>query len=479
MVLARYPIMSLLPMKIMFILKSALWLAVVIIMFKSLSQPLNRNWHRTNIAIAYRSLLANQNQGRLATDGGQQKDMAKREWENKTYSYDRVEIEDQEEVNGQTENFQAVNHNEAWVYSAFYDIDVDAPGQELIRVFGISTYERFEVHCLFTEDGLMERVNGWREFISDNHLEKNSAVMLFCPLKAGSRPQFVSIHFEKRLQPTNNLTIVYPSRKKRTLTVCHSVIYNTSDHRQLVQSIEMNRLLGTDHIYIYNHSATDKANRALRHYQRQGLVTVMSWSIPTSQVWYLGQNMAINDCVFRNRGVSTYVAILDRDEVVVPRQHQSLIEVLEAADHGIKVRNKGRRNKTLIGSYVFQTSIFSKEPSRVHWEKVKKKFSISSEEERFMRENSVSFLTRIVRMSNIFPHMVRSKTIVRPEHILVAGIHFTHFHRGKATFAAVSEKLAIVHHYKSCEKGQVLDTTALKFKKRLITRLKTALAHFL
>ncbi|KAK6973887.1 hypothetical protein BgiMline_025130 [Biomphalaria glabrata] len=454
--------MSIIPIKTFILLKSTVLMILVIIVFWSMPRSRTRSWSRASIAETYRNILTGQNKENLIIN--RNRDLARR----------RVEIEVPEDTRQEPETFQQVNNYEAWVYSAFFDIDVDAPGQDIVKVFGISSYSRYMVYCYIVEDGLTEIVTGKRDFISDNHLQNNSAVILFCPLKTGSKPQFVSIAFQRKEPPTNNLTIVYQKRNQREMTVCHSVLFNVTDPSQLVQSIEMNRLLGAQHFFIYNHSVTQRADRALRHYQKLGLVTVMNWPLPTPHVWYHGQNMAINDCVYRNRGLSTFVAIIDTDEVVVPKNHYSMVEVLHAVDHEVKLTDKMTKKQTIVGSYVFQSTIFTRRPTFEQWEAIKKQFLITPEEDRFIQEQNVTYLTQLIRISTSSLPMVRSKSIVRPEHVLVAGIHFTHFHRGKANFTLVNNNLAILHHYKNYEKGRVIELTAFRFKKKLLTRLKTA-----
>ncbi|CAL1548906.1 unnamed protein product [Lymnaea stagnalis] len=234
-----------------------------------------------------------------------------------------------------------------------------------------------------------------------------------------------------------------------------------------------NRVLGAQHFYVYNHSVSNTTDAVLRHYQRLGLLTVMPWPLPTLEVWYYGQILAINDCVYRNTFVSRFVVIQDTDEYIVPNRHGSWLELINAVDAG---RAKGKVPP--LGSYIFESSLHCNNPRPWEWEKVKKDFSISPEDEKFIRRHSLLPFIQLHRMDYIYKYKSRTKAIVRPELILYAGIHYTRKHRERAQLTVVSNDLAIVHHFSKKRRTQVVDTTTLKFKDQVFPMVKRSIESF-
>ena len=126
----------------------------------------------------------------------------------------------------------------------------------------------------------------------------------------------------------------------------------------------------------------------LRYYQKLGLLTVMPWRLPVSDVWYHGQVVAINDCVNRNRHASKYVVIHDTDEYIIPEVHDSWAEVLRASDvNYFKDETRSKDIKT-IDCFLFQHSFYFKSSDKI-WSSIKKNFSMTEDDEAFLTSNSV------------------------------------------------------------------------------------------
>ncbi|KAK6030757.1 hypothetical protein OSTOST_03098, partial [Ostertagia ostertagi] len=87
---------------------------------------------------------------------------------------------------------------------------------------------------------------------------------------------------------------------------------------------EMWRAHGASHIFMYYHSSTHNVRQVLRHYEREGFVTVISWPLlprfsnidPNLSVYRLAHSLAHNDCVQRIN--SEFGALVDIDELIVP-----------------------------------------------------------------------------------------------------------------------------------------------------------------
>ena len=92
--------------------------------------------------------------------------------------------------------------------------------------------------------------------------------------------------------------------------------------------IEYHRLLGFDHFYLYDNDSTDDYQSVLKPYLESGLVEVISWhrafapwEDPGPWIHYYGYQLsAFNDCVRRAQGEATWLAMMDIDEFLVPRE---------------------------------------------------------------------------------------------------------------------------------------------------------------
>lgn len=125
-------------------------------------------------------------------------------------------------------------------------------------------------------------------------------------------------------------------------TVCISVMYEYTNVLQLVQTLEMFKLLGAQHVAIYKSSCNADTQKVLDYYVKAGLVEIIPWPITqyikVSRGWqptvspgdlhYFGQIAALNDCVYRFMYKTQYVVLQDLDEVIVPVTVDSWTELL-------------------------------------------------------------------------------------------------------------------------------------------------------
>ncbi|KAM4743293.1 glycosyltransferase family 92 protein F13G3.3-like isoform 2-T2 [Anableps anableps] len=145
-------------------------------------------------------------------------------------------------------------------------------------------------------------------------------------------------------------------------TVCLSTMFNFNNILQLVQSLEMYRLLGVSKVVVYKTNCSTETQRILNYYTKKGILEVIPWSMSkflnVSRGWlpqhgpgelhYFGQIPALNDCLYRNMYQSKYVALHDVDELILPQMVQSWIELLPILE------KKYGPNKC----YMFENNVF-------------------------------------------------------------------------------------------------------------------------
>ncbi|GFN96209.1 hypothetical protein PoB_002271500 [Plakobranchus ocellatus] len=234
----------------------------------------------------------------------------------------------QEAVNEGPEKFSRLGNLDAWLFSAFYDRDSGGYGGPIVRLFGLAARKFHKQHVL-CKFGLPSQgsvtTQGRLLMLPDDHSVKIPPVEVECPLKSGPFPTNVSVSMEKHSGSTQPITVEYRTRRKRRreFTVCYAAFHsNYNFTSQLVQSVEMNLLLGADHFYLYNTSISHATDTVIRHYQALGILTVVQWPVP-DESWYYAQMAVVNDCLYRNRNQSEYVVFSDTDEFIIPRSHMT------------------------------------------------------------------------------------------------------------------------------------------------------------
>ncbi|XP_051510008.1 glycosyltransferase family 92 protein F13G3.3-like [Myxocyprinus asiaticus] len=166
---------------------------------------------------------------------------------------------------------------------------------------------------------------------------------------------------------------------KFNFTVCISSLFgNYNNVLQFAQTIEMYKLLGIQRVVIYNTSCGPDLEKLLQHYEREGILEIVSWPInqflnPSSgwnfkehkgDLHYYGQLTTLNECIYRHMYQSKYVLLNDIDEIIMPYKHAnlpSLMEDLQSAHPNVGV--------FLIKNHIFPKTQFedSRKYKRSEW----------------------------------------------------------------------------------------------------------------
>lgn len=185
-----------------------------------------------------------------------------------------------------------------------------------------------------------------------------------CVLPTSEIPECVTIapdrsHFTKFPHFENHSEKVIDSQKfalvtnrkniKRTFSfgVCiSSPIFKVDDPQQLVDTFEMNRLLGAEFFTVYTYKVSGKPLEILETYSKDHLAEVVTnWgSNFPGEAHYYGQLLSITDCLYRNIYRVKYLVYTDFDEVVVPLRHPSWSALMKDLDGP----NKGSFNFEMV-----------------------------------------------------------------------------------------------------------------------------------
>ena len=278
-----------------------------------------------------------------------------------------------------------------------------------------------------------------------------AAFISSCPGRLGSSepPYAVSLLRDVcDVTPPNVLQVTRPPTSRSShvnFTVCVTPLnFRYNNYQQLVEMIEVNRLFGADHFVFYNYSSGPFVRTFLDAYRRDGLVTVVPWSLPlTVEVWppkkgvvqdihYFAQLAALNDCLYRCLGRSSFVVFTDLDEILVPRAHSDWSSMLDA----VSERYRPGPSSPFPGVYVVRSSFF-----RTDWPS-------DDEVPRLAVDRHLVTLIKTRRETKIYSWSDRSKYIVWTKAVQMVGVHNVLSLMPRVNQVQVDHNTGLVHHYR-------------------------------
>ena len=222
----------------------------------------------------------------------------------------------------------------------------------------------------------------------------------------------------------------------------------------IVQSIELNRILGAEWFTFYINDASPAVMRVLEDYTKEGVVNVVKSTIPNINVHYYGQSALIQDCGYRNMHKVRHLFYTDLDEIIVPQYHQNWSEMITAID-----------NTSIGGFHVRHVALLGKlAPKMLRICNSSKEIEIP----RFMKFTQRSLPYSLPR---------RAKYIIKPEAFAVVQTHTPgRLLKGYSTYSVPSE-IALLYHYRlpilHDNSGEVVkDDRLTKYLPELIERIQ-------
>ena len=303
-----------------------------------------------------------------------------------------------------------------------------------------------------------------------NFCYRFTASYIECPLNTTTgNPISVSIVENGQCSmPLHSLPVLSSTKKiLRNFTICVAPLrFQTPITYQLIEWIELNRILGVELFVFYNYTVTDTDSHVLEFYSKRGLAEVHPWNLllDENSIHYFGQMAAINDCILKHQNDTKYIAILDLDEFIIPRRRSDITwkdMILPLPE---------------AGSYVFQHAFFplnvKSTTKRVH--KESKRGSIPTNERQIFNV--------LERRAILLPYNIRSKVIINPRRTYICTIHYVSNYTGIDVRQIkreikVEEDIALLHHYrdgplKDTGNKMVQDKTLLKYWDILMPRIR-------
>lgn len=99
-----------------------------------------------------------------------------------------------------------------------------------------------------------------------------------------------------------------------------------------MEFVELYYLLGVRHFTFYNGSVSQNVQCVLDRYRDDDLISVLPWEldlVSNVEIITEGSQAALNDCFYRNMYRSRYIAFVDIDEMIIPTQNVTLIQLIK------------------------------------------------------------------------------------------------------------------------------------------------------
>ncbi|XP_055611812.1 uncharacterized protein LOC129758338 [Uranotaenia lowii] len=392
------------------------------------------------------------------------------------------------------------------LYGAYYDIRKQSRLGPAVRILGmIDRIEpKVKTFCQLWFDGQKEPFivktfeykyiwfNKWGNYKQGIYQPYLIACQIPKPFR-GLVPASVSIVENHCDTATNNLRVLYNrpvDDKKKGFAVCVKgldFLYDDLSVR-LVEWIEMLGILGADKIFFYELQVHPNISKVLRYYEEQDRVHVTPLTLPGGQPNVPGfqhlflskktthkrQNELIpyNDCLYKNMYRYEYIALLDIDEVIMPKleEDRTWRDLMNrVVEKSFKVRNDSHHSFNVRNVYFFDQDQHDHE-----WAK---------DVPRYMH-----MVQHVHRSKNYTKPNQYVKCFHNPERVLTLHNHFPISCLGGACHSfPISTDDAQLQHYradcvrtlkKSCEEfreNQIRDTTIWKYKDELIQRTRRTL----
>ncbi|GFN76239.1 UDP-galactose:beta-d-galactoside beta-1,4-galactosyltransferase [Plakobranchus ocellatus] len=390
---------------------------------------------------------------------------------------------------GKPKNFELVAglSSKLYVYGALWQAD-----RRLVRLISIKVqnYNFRNLLCVLYYSSLKNQAGVYvKPVVKELHTYKSpyTSASVSCPVKqenGNEVPLFVGLVESQTATPKRifvvenrvrddsfdvkqaDYVIETPKRQvKVDFTVCIPALHGMDNAVQVMEKLEMNRLLGAGRVVLYNNSINATVDALLRMYAkefaegRESLeVIVLPWKLPIENekvisIPYFAQQLAIDDCMYRYKRLSTYMIFNDLDELLIPLRH---------ANWSGLVAERRKLKPQSIG-WLFRCTVMNKDrPSP----------GTGFEEDALRYGSAVLGLT--MRDQYVFPPSDRPKLLVDPRDIEEMGVHL--IWSGKGTTDNLPVDVGLLFHYRvpinSCT-PQIKDTRVVdKFGKRLVPRLK-------
>jgi hypothetical protein len=372
---------------------------------------------------------------------------------------------------------------EIYFFSAYFDNRPNIKPQ--IRIITLKRLNSSQnIGCAFKYQNHWIRVYANKYEMCENHGRFYGGWMYNCDVPEQFIDEDVLSTSDIQLFNSNNLDMLVPinitskthsyhdkwksnlfGQITKTIGICVPPLFGEINLSMLIQFIELGKLQGITHFTFYLYQVKDSIRKILNYYQEKGEVTLIDWILPpdisSREMWYNGQILSIQDCLYRNMARTKYLGFLDLDEFIIPVEFFTLTDLINSYKNNLS-------NFSDISAFSFQSAFFDP-----------KQLPDPSQQ--------LKVLQLLKRNSKI--SQVRAKLLTQPQNVFELGIHHVSKPVSETKMViSVHPKVAKIHHYRACIINfdpdmtcfrDIKDETILKYSDKLIQNYKEVVKNTL
>ena len=178
-------------------------------------------------------------------------------------------------------------------------------------------------------------VSKWIPFGKMAKIDERDYLFYAVYLLNNTLPDSVAVTYSDCTTPLTPNLPVYRVQGERefTFATCLHQPLELKDDKLLdmVSWLEIQHVIGVEHITIYNQNIAPLILKTLQSYQRKGFVDIIDWKLDNTEnrIGVNGQLGLINDCLYRYLGKAQYILFIDVDEVIIPHSNKTLREMID------------------------------------------------------------------------------------------------------------------------------------------------------
>ncbi len=147
---------------------------------------------------------------------------------------------------------------------------------------------------------------------------------------AERRREAIRTELSRTHRPTLDHPFLWESheRRLRQYRLAAATLFH-NEGRYLHEWVEYHRLVGVEHFWLHDDASTDGSREVLAPYVDEGTVEIVDWPIPTPANFIGTQVEAQRDALRRATGRAKWLALIDIDEYLLPREDDTVAACLE------------------------------------------------------------------------------------------------------------------------------------------------------
>ncbi|XP_040180122.1 beta-1,4-galactosyltransferase galt-1-like [Rana temporaria] len=373
-----------------------------------------------------------------------------------------------------------VKNSRTYLIAAYLDLQ----SGRTIRILGITNrYEQDVLLCDFCLSGTNNTTFVEFQIHADHFDFPYGTTDLLCKLPDERIPDYISIYQMDepsqtylKIQNTKKHDHGIPITFRYDFLVCVSTMFGSYNNiLQFIQSMEMYQILGAKKVVIYHTDSSLLMKKVLSYYKKLKLVELVPWPITSflnvSTGWhypehpgdlhYYGQTAALNDCIYRNRYRTKYIALTDIDELILPIMHKDWPEMIDSL-----LRIDSATSVFIFENHVFPTTLQDKTNSLTppEWASIP----------------GLNILQHVYREPNRPSEINPTKMILNPRNVVQTSVHVPLEFVGEQY--EVSGDIAKLCHYREPKQKDLVkdnlikDTIMSKYETVLVQRVNRLLS---